>query len=117
VLVASVATVRCRTALVLVGAAGRRVVGVPPGIIAMPAMPAMSAVPTVSAVPEDVHQRAREDEEEGQQLKQVGVVADEHPSHGRGEADPQQPLIDAGPIRAALAALTRVVWQFHDGAP
>ncbi|MGE6498595.1 hypothetical protein [Cupriavidus metallidurans] len=58
-------------------------------------MPDVTAVSPVTTMTEDVHQRASEDEEEGQQLQKMSVVAIEHPGNGGGKADPQQPLVDA----------------------
>ncbi|WP_420893077.1 hypothetical protein [Roseateles puraquae] len=63
----------------------------------------------MTSVSEDVHQRAGQNEEEGQQLQKMGVVAVEHPGHGCGQTQPQQPLVDAGPVRAALTALSRFI--------
>ena len=77
----------------------------------------MTAMCAVTAMAEDVHQRTGEDEEEGKQLQKMGVVAVEHLGNGGGEAEPQQPLVDARPVRAVSTVLLRVVWHGHDGAP
>lgn len=40
-----------------------------------------SALATMPSVSEDVHQRASQDEQERQQLQEVGVVTEEHPGY------------------------------------
>jgi hypothetical protein len=71
----------------------------------------------VTAMPEDVHQRTSENEEEGKQLQKMRVMAIEHPRHRRGEADPQQPLVDVRPVHPSSCAIASIGRNIHGDAP
>lgn len=66
---------------------------------------AMLVVRSVRPVAEHMHQWTGEHHEERQELHQMLVVTEEQPGDSGGEADPQQPLVDAGPVRVGLAGL------------
>ena len=63
----------------------------------------VASMPSMSAMTKEMHERTREDEKERQQLHQMLVVPEEQPRDGSGQAKPQQPLIDTGPVQARWA--------------
>lgn len=69
------------------------------------AMPTMTAV---TAVPKHVHQRTRQDDEKRQQLPEMGAVAEEQPSHCRGQPNPEHPLVDTRPVGTIAVAFAFV---------
>jgi hypothetical protein len=66
----------------------------------------------MTVVAEQVHQRAREHDGEGQQLGQVLVVPEVQPRHGCGQTEPQQPLVDARPVRFGFLTLGKRASMF-----
>jgi hypothetical protein len=68
-------------------------------------------------MPEQVHQRAGQQDQERQQLQQVLVVAKEQPPDGRCQAEPEQPLVDARPVRSVRQIAVMVMEGTHDVTP
>ena len=80
-------------------------------------MSAVTTVPPMVPMAEEVHQRTSQEKQEGQQLREMRVVAIEHPANSRGEADPEHPLIDAGPIGTRRLTTKMFVRAVHDVTP
>jgi hypothetical protein len=72
-----------------------------------------SAMAVVVPMAEEVHQRAGQKDEEGEQLREMLAVAEEEPPDRRCQADPEQPLIDAGPIQPARGFASAIVETCH----
>lgn len=81
---------------------GRRGVGIARRRRRLPfaaAVRSVFAVPAMAVVAEEVQQRTGQKKQEGRHLQQMSTVLDDKPDDCCRQAEPEKPLVDAGPAR------------------